>query len=219
MNEKMAMAKIRIAVLASGNGSDFQSIIDGVEAKKVNAEIVALITDNPNANALNRAKKHGIASQVIDFKSYSDRMKFDLDVKKKLDELKLDLVVLAGYMKLIKSKEWLKDYAGKMINIHPSLLPKFPGAHGQQDAFETGEKVSGYTIHFVDDSLDGGPIILQEKVDISNCKSVDEVKAKILAQEHVGLPKVVDMFSKGGFVIEEGKKGEMKRAKFVPDKQ
>ncbi|MCX8174809.1 MAG: phosphoribosylglycinamide formyltransferase [Candidatus Micrarchaeota archaeon] len=194
--------KIRVAVLASGRGTDFQSIIDGVKEGRVAAEIVGLITDNPSAGAIERAKKAGIPYFVV---PYATREELDEGIMKVLDGLQPDLVVLAGYMKIIRNKKLLSSYFGRMINIHPSLLPKYPGAHAQRDAFEAGEKVSGYTIHFVDETLDGGPIIYQEKVDISDCKSADEAASKILAREHVGLPMVVDSFAKGRYRI-EGKK-------------
>lgn len=193
-----AAKKLRVAVLASGRGSDFQSIIDAKEKGEIPIEIVGLLTDNPEAGALERAKKHGIPAFVI---GHSSREELDAKMKAKLDGLAPGLVVLAGYMKIIKSNELLSSYSGKMINIHPSLLPKYPGAHAQKDAFEAGEKVSGYTIHFVDGSLDGGPIIYQEEVDISGCKSADEAAAKILEREHAGLPKAVGMFARGKFTV------------------
>jgi phosphoribosylglycinamide formyltransferase-1 len=196
---------IRIAVFASGRGSDFQSIIDGVAKGEVNAKIELLVTDNPSAYAIERAKQAGIAYVVFEPKNYATREQFDEAIMTKVDSISPDLVVLAGYMRIIRSKEFLQKYSGKILNIHPSLLPKYPGAHAQKDAFEAGEKVSGLTIHFVDDSLDGGPIIYQEKVDISDCKSADEVSAKILGREHDALPKIVDSFSKGKYMI-EGKK-------------
>jgi len=205
------MPKIRVAVLASGRGTDFQSIIDGVERGEVNAQVVALITDNPGAFAIERARRHGIPYFVIQPKDFPSREAHDHAIHQKLDELKVDLVVLAGYMRLIKDRAFLEAYAGRMINIHPSLLPAFPGAHAQRDAFEWGAKVSGYTIHFVDASLDGGPIIWQEAVDIGECESAEEAAAKILAREHVGLPKVVDLFSKGRFEV----KG--RRVRFIPN--
>ena len=186
--------KIRVAVLASGRGSDFQSIIDGVKSGRVAADIVGLITDNPEAQAIKRAEGNGIPAFVMEYKT---REELDEKILGKLKELNPDLVVLAGYMKLITSPKLLSAYAGRMINIHPSLLPAYPGAHAQKDAFDAGEKVSGYTIHFVDSSLDGGPIIYQEKVDISDCKSADDAAAKILEKEHVGLPMVVERFAKG----------------------
>ncbi|VVB99674.1 Phosphoribosylglycinamide formyltransferase [uncultured archaeon] len=198
----MSQKPIRVAVLASGRGTDFQSLIDGVKEGKVNAEIVALITDNPDAAAIGRAEENNIPSIVIE---HEKREELDAGIKETLDELKPDLVVLAGYMRIIRSKALLSSYAGKIINIHPSLLPKYPGAHAQKDAFDAGEKISGFTIHFVDDSLDGGPIIYQEKVDISACKDWEEPASAILKREHEGLPKVVDMFSKGKFSV-SGKK-------------
>jgi len=204
------MGRIRVGVLASGRGSDFQSIVDGVERGEVNAEVVVLISDNPEAKALERAKKHGIPAFCINPKDYPSREEHDRAIRRKLEEFKVDLVVLAGYMRLIKDKKFLQDYRGRIINIHPALLPAFPGTHAQRDAFNYGVKVSGYTIHFVDESLDAGPIIYQEAVDISDCKTAEEVAAKILEREHVGLPKIVDSFSKGKYIIEG------RRVRYVP---
>lgn len=196
------MEKIRIVVLASGRGSDFQSIIDAVEAGKTNAVIAGLLTENPGANAIERAKKHGIPAFVVDKKKFQTREAFEEAMFQKVRELEPELVVLAGYMRIIRDKKFLNDFRERVINIHPSLLPSFAGAHGQEDAFNHGVKISGYTIHFVDDSLDGGPIIWQEAVDISDCKTGQEVVDKILAREHVGLPRVIDMFSKGKFIVD-----------------
>ncbi|MCX6769980.1 MAG: phosphoribosylglycinamide formyltransferase [Candidatus Micrarchaeota archaeon] len=187
--DNLASGNFKVVVLASGKGSDFQSIIDGVKTGAVPAKIVGLITDKPEAYAIQRAEGNGIPAFAIPHKDSED-----------LDEG----VVLAGYMKIIRSKELLSRYAGRMINIHPSLLPKYPGAHAQKDAFEAGEKISGYTIHYVDESLDGGKIIKQEKVDISDCKTWEEAAAKILSREHVGLPEIVAKFARGE--IAAGKK-------------
>ncbi len=196
---------LRVAVLASGGGTDFQSIIDAVKSGKITGELVGLITDNPAAGAIERAKKAKIPVFTFSVKNYSDRVDFDRAIRKKLDELKADLVVLAGYMKLIKDHAWITDYFGKMVNIHPSLLPAFPGGSAQADAFKAKVKVSGYTIHFVDESLDGGPVVYQEAVPIYDCKSADEVVERIKAREHVGLPSVVASFAKGRYEI-KGKK-------------
>lgn len=187
-------SNFRVAVLASGRGSDFQSIVDAVKEGKLCVSIAGLITDNPEAKAIGRAKEAGVPAFVV---PHATREELDDGVLAKLDELAPDLVVLAGYMKIIKSKELLSRYAGRIINIHPSLLPKYPGATAQKDAFEAHESVSGFTIHFVDESLDGGKIIYQENVDISACKSADEAAAAILAREHVGLPAIVGKFAKG----------------------
>jgi phosphoribosylglycinamide formyltransferase-1 len=189
---------LRVAVLASGRGTDFQSLIDAkARGELAGVELVGLITENPQAGAIGRAKEAGIPHHAI---PHSSREELDAKIKQKLDELSPGLVVLAGYMKIIRDPALLSAYAGRMINIHPSLLPKYPGAHAQRDAFEAGEKVSGYTIHFVDSSLDGGPVICQEKVDISHCKSAEEAAAKILEREHIGLPKVVGRFARGELV-------------------
>jgi phosphoribosylglycinamide formyltransferase-1 len=193
-NNTDAAPNFRIVVLASGRGSDFQSIIDGVNSGKVAAKIMGLITDNGEAKAIDRAKENSIPAFAIE---HSSREELDSKIKQKLDELAPDLVVLAGYMKIIRSTELLSSYTGRIINIHPSLLPKYPGAHAQKDAFDAGEKISGFTIHFVDSSLDGGQVIYQEKVDISACKTSEEAAAKILEREHVGLPAIVGKFAKG----------------------
>lgn len=193
----MKIEPLRVAVLASGRGSDFQSILDGIEKGQIHAQIVGLISDNAQAQAIERAKGKGIPVFVFDGKSYAGREEMDDAIKVKLDEIRPHLVVLAGYMKIIMGKKLLEAYDRKIINIHPSLLPKYPGAHAQQDAFLAGEKISGYTVHFVDSSLDGGQIIYQEEVDISQCKSAQEAAAKILEREHVGLPRVVEGFALG----------------------
>jgi len=186
--------KFRIAVLASGRGSDFLSLVGAVKDGRLDAVIAGLVTDNPDAAAAKKAEENGIPAFFV---PHASREELDGGIMKKLAELEPDLVVLAGYMKVIKSRELLQRYAGKMINIHPSLLPKYPGAHAQKDAFDAGEKVSGYTIHFVDESLDGGKILHQEKVDISGCKSAEEAAARILEREHVGLPYVVGKLARG----------------------
>ena len=193
-NAMVGAGNFKVVVLASGRGSDFQSIIDGVKSGSVPAQIAGLITDKPDAYAIQRANENGISAFAIPHKN-SDEL--DEGVLARLEALAPDLVVLAGYMRIIRSKKLLSRYSGRMINIHPSLLPKYPGAHAQKDAFEAGEKISGYTIHYVDESLDGGKIIKQEKVDISDCKSYEEAAAKILEREHAGLPEVVARFARG----------------------
>jgi phosphoribosylglycinamide formyltransferase 1 len=201
MAKGVDMEKIRVVVLASGRGSDFEAIALAARSGKIGAQVVCMITDNPDAGALAKAASLNVPSKVIDYKKFASRPDYERALLMAIDSYDPDLIVLAGYMRIVRSPALLEKYAGKIINIHPSLLPKHAGAHGQQDAFDAGEKVSGYTIHFVDASLDGGPVILQEQVDISDCKSGDEVAAKILEHEHVGLPKVVGMFATGRFEI------------------
>jgi phosphoribosylglycinamide formyltransferase 1 len=192
---------INVAVLASGRGSDFQAIVDGAESGAVDARIVLLVSDNPEAGAIGRAEKHGIPHKVLIPSNYEGRQAHDRAIMDAVKEAKADLVVLAGYMRIIKDQTFLKAYSGRMINIHPSLLPSFPGAHAQKDAFEHGAKVSGYTIHFIDNSLDGGPIIHQEAVYIGDCRNWQEAASRILEREHEGLPRIVDSFAKGRYRI------------------
>jgi phosphoribosylglycinamide formyltransferase-1 len=197
------MEKIPIAVLASGRGSNFQAILDAIDKGECAAEVKVLITDNPEAKAIERAKSKNIPVEIIDKKTIPDREQFDLEIKKKLDEYEVQLVVLAGYMRIIKSKGLLDAYKYKIINIHPALLPAFKGStHAQHDAFEHGCKVSGLTIHFVTDDVDGGPILYQKCVDISDCNSGDEVAVKIIKLEHEAYPVVVDSFAKGKHEIQ-----------------
>lgn len=192
-----------IAVLASGRGSNFQAIINAVKKGECDAEIKVLITDNPEAKAIARAEKENILFRVVEKSKFPERETFDNEIKKILDRFSIDLVVLAGYMRVLKSGELLETYKNRIINIHPSLLPSFPGVAAQRQAFEYGVRISGVTVHFVDQSLDGGPIIHQEAVDISDCSSPSEVSEKILEAEHRVYPMVVDSFSKGRYIVEK----------------
>jgi len=197
------MEKVPIAVLASGRGSNFQAILDAIDAGECSADVKVFITDNPEAKAIERAQSKNIPVEIIDKKKIRDREQFDLEIKKRLDEYEVELVVLAGYMRIIKSKELLDAYKYRIINIHPSLLPAFKGTtHAQHDAYDYGCKISGLTIHFVTDDVDGGPIIYQEAVDISDCNNGDEVAARIIKAEHNAYPKVVDSFAKGRYIVE-----------------
>ncbi len=191
---------IRIAVLASGRGSNFQSIIDGIKEGDIDGEIAVLVTDKENAGAIERAEKNGIPSIVVLRDNFESREQMDREIRRILDENKVDLVVLAGYMRII-SPELLGPYENKIINIHPALLPSFPGVDGQKDAFEYGVKVSGCSVHFVDGGMDTGPIIEQTCVRIDDCKTPEEVGAKILPFEHKTMRKVVANFSKGKYIV------------------
>lgn len=196
------MPKINIAILASGRGSNFEAIARAVKNGEINGEIKVMITNRPEAGAIKIAKEHNILVEIIERKNFAKRIEFDLRLKEILDNNKIDLVVLAGYMLLIKSKELLETYKNKIINIHPSLLPKYPGENAQEQAFKAEEKVSGLTIHFVDAGLDSGPIILQKEVNISDCKNAEEVAEKILKEEHKYYKKIIDNFSKGRYIVE-----------------
>lgn len=192
---------LNICVLASGRGSNFLAIIDSIKKGECDAKISCLITDNSNAKAIEIARLNKIQAHILLRKDHSSSEDFDLVMLRILENYSVDLIVLAGYMRIIRSTELLRKY--KIINIHPSLLPKYPGAHAQKDAFLAGEKVSGLTIHLVDKTLDGGPIIFQQEVDISDCKSAGEVSSKILEFEHKAYPLVINKLSLGEIKLDE----------------
>ncbi len=206
------MAKVQVAVLASGRGSNFRAILDSINRGECSAEIKVLITNNPDAPAIDIAKNAGIPVEILNKKDFQDREALDLRIKEILDSHGIELVVLAGYMLILKGKALLDAYRNRIINIHPSLLPSFPGVDAQKQAFEHGCKVSGVTIHFVDPGLDSGPIIYQKAIDISDCKTADETAHRILEYEHKAYAQVVDSFSKGHYEVEG------RRVTFIPNK-
>lgn len=188
----MVMKK-RIAVLASGRGSNFQAVIDAIAAGTITATCVALITDNPKAYAIERAKKAGIPAKVIDFKSFPTREVYERALLAGMQDARADLYVLAGYMRIL-GNEVVRAFPGKMVNIHPALLPSFTGLHAQRQALLHGVKVAGCTVHFVDESLDCGPIILQKCVPVLDGDDEDTLADRILEQEHVAFPEAVRLF-------------------------
>jgi phosphoribosylglycinamide formyltransferase-1 len=191
----------RVAVLASGRGSNFQALIDAVSRGEVPAELVALITDNPEAYAIERAQKAAIPYEVVDYDSFPSREAYERALLAVMHKFFPDIVVLAGYMRIVGSGI-VRAYEGRMINIHPALLPSFPGLHGQRQALIHGVKVSGCTVHFVDESLDGGPIIVQRCVPVMEDDDEDTLAARILEQEHQVLPLAVKLFCEGRLRIE-----------------
>ncbi len=192
---------IRIGVLASGRGSNFQSIVDGIKEKEIDGEVVALVVDTPEAGAIERAQANGIPYFIVEKKDYPGKGGMDRRIVEILKGKKVDLVVLAGYMR-IAGKELLEPFRGRMINIHPALLPSFPGLDAQKQAFDYGVRVSGCTVHFVDEGTDTGPVIEQTAVYIGDCKDAHEVSERILPFEHKAMRKVVANFSKGKYVVE-----------------
>ncbi len=196
------MGTVKIAVLASGRGSNFQAILDSIKAGTCDAKVKVLITNNPEAQAIERARGNDIPVEVVERRQFGGREEMDDRIKELLDRYDVELVILAGYMLLLKGKKLFEAYRNRIINIHPALLPSFPGVDAQKQAFEHGVKVSGITIHFVDEEMDAGPIIYQEAVDISDCNSADETAAKILNTEHKAYSMVLNMFANGKFRVE-----------------
>jgi phosphoribosylglycinamide formyltransferase-1 len=196
------MVRLRVGVLASGRGTDFQSLVDARDRGDLAVDLAILICNVPGAPVLERAKKAGVPAVVVDHRPFGkDREGFDRDVVKALRERRTELVVFAGFMRLV-TPYFLGQFPMRIMNIHPSLLPAFPGTHAQKDALEAGVKVTGCTIHFVDASVDGGPIILQKAVPIREDDTEETLAARILEQEHVFLPLAVRLFAEGRLRVE-----------------
>jgi phosphoribosylglycinamide formyltransferase-1 len=191
----------RIAVLASGRGSNFQAVIDAIRDGRVPAACVRLITDNPKAYAIERACAADIAVTVVDYAAFPSRDVYERELLSAMQDCKADLFVLAGYMRIVGS-EIVEAFSGRIINIHPALLPSFPGLHGQRQALLHGVKVSGCTVHFVDESLDGGPVIVQQCVPVLEGDDEDTLAARILEHEHRCLPEAIRLFCEGRLVID-----------------
>ena len=191
---------INIGVLVSGRGTNLQSIIDAIKEGKIEGRISIVISDNRKAFALKRAEKSNIETRYIDFKSFKNREDYDKKIVEYLKEKNVDLVVLAGYMRIL-SPYFIKMYKNRIMNIHPALLPSFPGLHAQRQAVEYGVKVSGCTVHFVDEGVDSGPIILQKAVEVEDGDTEESLAERILKEEHQIYPRAIQLFSEGKLVI------------------
>lgn len=191
---------MRFAVFASGFGSNLQVIIDAVKRKKIRAELALVVSDKKDAFALTRARKAKIKTFVLDPKSFSDRESFDREVVRNLREEKIDFVVLAGFMRIL-SAYFVREYPHKIINIHPALLPAFVGGHAIRDAFEHGVKMTGVTVHFVDEKVDHGAIIAQGTVEILPKDTLKTLEKKIHRLEHTLYPKAIDLLTRGKLTV------------------
>ena len=193
--------KLRLGVLASGRGSNFQSIIDAVDNKALKAEIVLLITDNPAAFAIERAKKHGIEYLVIRPKEFSSGDEFYGKISGELQSRGVDLVILAGFMRII-GKPLIDVFPNRIMNIHPALLPAFPGLHAQKQALEHGVRIAGCTVHFVDEGMDTGPIIIQAAVPVYPDDNEETLSERILKFEHKIYPEAIRLFAEGRIAVD-----------------
>ena len=183
----------QVAVLASGRGSNFQALIDAAGSGYFPASIARLITDTPDAFAIRRAKDAGIPVTVLDFASYRGKEEYEGALLGEMEECDPDLFVLAGYMRILPSAV-VRVFPGRIINIHPALLPSFPGLHGPRQAVEYGVKVAGCTVHFVDEGTDTGPIIIQRCVPVEEEDGEESLAARILVEEHRVLAEAVRLF-------------------------
>ena len=190
-----------LAVLVSGNGSNFQAILDRIEAGEIRARIVIVISNKPDAYALKRAEAHGIPTLVHENKGYTNRREYDAALVSILKEHEVSLVVLAGFMRIL-SEVMINAFPHAIMNTHPALLPAFPGLDAQQQALAYGVRFSGCTVHFVDCGTDTGPIILQSIVPVEDNDTEETLSARILKEEHRTYPEAVRLFAEGKLVVE-----------------
>ncbi len=195
------MAKEIMGVLCSGRGTNLQSILAAVDSGQIPAPVGVVLTDKPDAKALERAEKAGIPHFCVNRKQYADKQAFEEALVEKLREHGVTLVILAGFMRIL-SPYFVHEFPGRILNIHPSLLPSFGGAHAHRDVLAYGVKVSGCTIHFVDEGMDSGPIILQTAVPVLDSDDEDTLAARVLEQEHKLYPRAIELFLNGKLKIE-----------------
>lgn len=186
-------SKIKLGILGSGRGSNFLAIAKNIEAGKLNAEIVIVLSDKASP-IIESAKGMGLSADHIDPKNYPSREAYDAEVVARLKRAGVDLVVFAGYMRVV-SPQFIKSFPDRIVNIHPSLLPLFKGLHPQQQALAAGVKESGCTVHIVTDELDGGPIILQAKVPVLEGDTEESLSARILVEEHTLYPQAISLLA------------------------
>ena len=191
---------VNIGVLASGRGTNLQAIIEAIEEGRIDGKISIVISDNWDALAIKRAEQNNIETRYINFKEFKDREDYDKEIIKTLKKKKVDLVVLAGYMRIL-TPYFINVYKNKIMNIHPALLPSFPGLHAQRQAVEYGVKISGCTVHFVDEGVDSGPIILQKAVEVKDNDTEESLAERILKEEHQIYPQAIQLFSQGRLII------------------
>jgi phosphoribosylglycinamide formyltransferase 1 len=214
LSEKQLVNKFTVAVLASGNGSNLQAIIDKLHRRPVDetvqyddpdhlvqarvpiVEVAIVISDQPNARAIQRAWTAGIPTAVIPFDRYDTRAAHDEHMAAAINDVDVDLVILAGYMRMLEPA-FVEAFAGKLINIHPALLPAFPGTHGIEDALAYGVKVTGVTVHYVNEQMDSGPVIAQEAVLVEEGDTAQSLATRIHAVEHELLPRTIRMIAAG----------------------
>jgi phosphoribosylglycinamide formyltransferase-1 len=192
---------LTLGVLASGSGSNFQSIVNNIESGQLNARVAVLITDKPDAYAIERAKKHNIEHLLLKLKDFPDKNAYYSHIADELKKRGVDLVILAGFMRVV-GKTLIDRYRNKVMNIHPALLPSFPGLHGQKQAADYSVKISGCTVHFVDEGMDTGPIIIQAAVPAYHDDTEETLGARILKEEHKIFPYAIKLYSEGRLSVD-----------------
>jgi phosphoribosylglycinamide formyltransferase-1 len=192
-----------IVILISGRGSNMEVIVDACQRESWPANISAVISNKPEAEGLRFAASRGIPTAVIDHKSFTSRDAFDVALARTIDDFKPDVVVLAGFMRIL-TEGFVRHFEGRLLNIHPSLLPAFPGLHTHQRAIEAGCKLAGATVHYVTPELDHGPIVMQAAVPVHHDDTPAALSARVLAQEHIIYPRSVRWFIEGRLLLADG---------------
>lgn len=193
----------RVVVLISGNGSNLQALIDGWKAGDLPVELAAVISNRPGVKGLERAELAGIETRVLDHRRFSDREEFDAALQNEIDQFAPDLIVLAGFMRILTA-DLTRHYLGRMLNIHPSLLPKYQGLHTHERVLAAGDTEHGVTVHFVTAELDGGPAVIQARVSVAADDNADSLARRIQAQEHQIYPMAVKWFAQGRLTMNNG---------------
>jgi phosphoribosylglycinamide formyltransferase-1 len=188
-------------VLISGNGSNLQAIIDAIRHQELDAEVRAVISNNPDAYGLTRAREAGIPAKVLDHRNYASREAYDQELQALIDHYQPQLVILAGFMRIL-TEDFVNHYRGRMLNIHPSLLPKYQGLNTHQRVLEAGDNIHGVSVHFVTPELDGGPVILQAEVPVHPGDTADDLAQRIHQQEHVIYPLVIRWFAENRLALQ-----------------
>jgi len=194
----------RVVVLVSGSGSNLQALIDDCQKSQSPAQIVAVLANRQQAYGLERAKAAGIANEWVDHRAFADRERFEQALIERIDNYSPDLVVLAGFMRVLTA-DFVCHYAGRLLNIHPSLLPLYKGLHTHQRALDAGDSEHGCSVHFVTEALDGGPLIVQAKVPVKAADTVETLAARVLQQEHRIYPQVVRWFAENRLKLQGDK--------------
>ena len=198
---------IVLGVLVSGSGTNLQAILDAIAARTIDARIAVVVSNVPDAKALDRARAAGVETVVVDHNGFADRSAFDAAVVRVLRERGVELVVLAGFMRLL-TPVLLDAFPMRIVNVHPALLPAFPGIRGQRQALDYGVRVAGCTVHFVDRGTDTGPIIAQATVPVHDDDDEATLTARILEKEHELLPRVLGWIAQGRVSVEAGEAGD-----------
>lgn len=199
----MTQTRLPLVVLISGRGSNLQSIIDKAAGGELPVDIRAVISNEPGAYGLERARRAGIETRVVDHRRFESRSAFEQALTGVIDEFDPGLVVLAGFMRILTAP-FVDHYAGRLMNIHPSLLPDFPGLDTHQRALDAGVKEHGVSVHFVTPALDGGPVIIQARVPVFEGDDADTLAARVLEQEHLVYPRAIKWFAEGRLTVEHG---------------